>query len=410
MFIGSSFSRSSSNTFNHNNGTIVFDGATDALISLPDAPNTTVFNNVRFDTPNARTIESSVSTFTAFTVNGSLEFLDGFVVSGPSSSTIDSRGNVVIGSGLDNGFFTTIKFGGNGSQTLTDNGGFEEFDWTLDKSGGTVNLATNLDLATALNDQTLSLTNGTITTGANKVVIGSDDTLVNGNGFVVGNLEQQFASQTNAVFNVGTASGPSPVNVDIIAAGANLQGGASSLTIGVTQGNRQGMQSLLSVGRFWTITESGDITADLTFNYPQGDASGTEADYRMFRWNGTTNIEVTGNLDTVANTFFTAGVSEFSDWAIGILVPTAAPASVAGRVMDASGRGIRNAIVTVQPSDGTTRSTSTNTFGNYRINDLASGDTYILSVASRRHRFANPSRLIILSADLTDENFVADSP
>ncbi len=408
LTIAANFSRSGSNTFNHNGGRVIFDGSTDRNLSLPDVPFTTVFNDVRFDSPNSTFIDSSVSTFTAFITAGELEFADGFVVSAPARSIVEARGDVVIGGGLDNGISTTIKFGGNAAQSFTDNGGFESFDFTLDKSGGTVNLLSDLDLAVALNDQTLDLANGTITTGANRVIVGGDDTLINGNGFVVGNLEQQFTTGTSTVFNVGTADGPSPVTVNVIAAAANVMGGGpASLTISATQGIRPGMHPLMSVGRFWTITETGDITADLTFNYPQGDANGNEALFGLFRWNGTTNTAVTGNLDTVANTFFTAGVSEFSDWTIGTLVPTAAPASISGRVTDPFGRGLRGVVILAQGSDGVTRSAVTNTFGHYKVEGLAAGQTCVLSASSRRYSFANNFRLVDLSADVSNEDFVA---
>ena len=408
LTIAANFSRSGSNTFNHNGGRVIFDGSTDRNLSLPDVPFTTVFNDVRFDSPNSTFIDSSVSTFTAFITAGELEFADGFVVSAPARSIVEARGDVVIGGGLDNGISTTIKFGGNAAQSFTDNGGFESFDITLDKSGGTVNLLSDLDLAVALNDQTLDLANGTITTGANRVIVGGDDTLINGNGFVVGNLEQQFTTGTSTVFNVGTADGPSPVTVNVIAAAANVMGGGpASLTISATQGIRPGMHPLMSVGRFWTITETGDITADLTFNYPQGDANGNEALFGLFRWNGTTNTAVTGNLDTVANTFFTAGVSEFSDWTIGTLVPTAAPASISGRVTDPFGRGLRGVVILAQGSDGVTRSAVTNTFGHYKVEGLAAGQTCVLSASSRRYSFANNFRLVDLSADVSNEDFVA---
>jgi hypothetical protein len=121
-------------------------------------------------------------------------------------------------------------------------------------------------------------------------------------------------------------------------------------------------------------------------------------------------IDVTAASNTFP-TLCTNPVSSFSPFAITVaLAPTAAPASISGRVLDSAGRGIRSAVVRAEAVDGTTRVAITNTFGHYQIGDLAAGQSYVLSITSKRHTFANPSRVINLTADLTNENFVADTP
>lgn len=90
--------------------------------------------------------------------------------------------------------------------------------------------------------------------------------------------------------------------------------------------------------------------------------------------------------------------------------PTAANASISGRIITADGRGIRN--VTLQLTNLTTNETKTcrsGSFGRYNFADLESGETYILSVTAKRFSFSNPSRVITLSEDLADEDFVSDS-
>lgn len=92
-----------------------------------------------------------------------------------------------------------------------------------------------------------------------------------------------------------------------------------------------------------------------------------------------------------------------------ILAPTAANASISGRVSTADGRGIRNARVILTDSSGVSKTISTSTFGYYRFDDLQTGETYILQVVSKRFTFQNPSRIINLTEDLTDADFVTNS-
>jgi hypothetical protein len=88
--------------------------------------------------------------------------------------------------------------------------------------------------------------------------------------------------------------------------------------------------------------------------------------------------------------------------------PTAAPATIAGRVIDASGRGIARTRVVLIGGDLTEPLVAlTNPFGYYRFDDVESGEAYILRIESKRYRFVNPVRLVNLDDNLTDVDFVA---
>jgi Carboxypeptidase regulatory-like domain len=90
------------------------------------------------------------------------------------------------------------------------------------------------------------------------------------------------------------------------------------------------------------------------------------------------------------------------------LAPTSAEASISGRVTTASGRGIRNVRISLSKPNGETLFATTNPFGYYRFKELQTGETYILNVNSKRYSFAEPTRVINLNEDLTDENFVSN--
>lgn len=89
--------------------------------------------------------------------------------------------------------------------------------------------------------------------------------------------------------------------------------------------------------------------------------------------------------------------------------PTAANASLSGRVTTADGRGIRNAIVKIAGSNlAQPLVAQTGSFGWYSFDSLQSGETYIITVNAKRFTFQAPSRVISLSDNISDVDFTAD--
>lgn len=91
------------------------------------------------------------------------------------------------------------------------------------------------------------------------------------------------------------------------------------------------------------------------------------------------------------------------------LTTTAATVAVSGRVMTASGRGIRNVLVTMTDESGNVRTAITTSFGFYRFIDVPAGGTYIFSVRGKRFAFGNNTQVQSIVEDTDDINFVANS-
>jgi predicted extracellular nuclease len=92
-----------------------------------------------------------------------------------------------------------------------------------------------------------------------------------------------------------------------------------------------------------------------------------------------------------------------------LLIPTAANVSLAGRVLTSDGRGIRNAMISVDGGSLTERLwAQTGTFGYYRFEGLVAGETYIITVNSGRFTFPMPTRVITIVEDLREANFIAN--
>ncbi len=93
--------------------------------------------------------------------------------------------------------------------------------------------------------------------------------------------------------------------------------------------------------------------------------------------------------------------------AIEAVSPTAAGVSIGGRVRTADGRGLVNATVYLTDSRGATRAARTSTFGYYRFDGVAAGQTVIMTVVSKRYSFA--PRVVSIGEDLSGFDFIADN-
>lgn len=87
--------------------------------------------------------------------------------------------------------------------------------------------------------------------------------------------------------------------------------------------------------------------------------------------------------------------------------PTAANVSISGRVLTGNGNGLTNAQVMLTDVNGNSRTIVTGSFGYYRFDDVRVGETYIISVASKRFLFTPSSRVLNVTDELTDVDFVA---
>lgn len=90
------------------------------------------------------------------------------------------------------------------------------------------------------------------------------------------------------------------------------------------------------------------------------------------------------------------------------LTPTAEFASVSGHVATSTGDGIQAATVTVSGGvlayPTAVRTTAT---GDYRVDGIRVGSTYIVTVRAKNRVFTNPSRAVSVLDDVTGVDFVA---
>jgi Cohesin domain/Carboxypeptidase regulatory-like domain/MBG domain (YGX type)/Dockerin type I domain len=100
--------------------------------------------------------------------------------------------------------------------------------------------------------------------------------------------------------------------------------------------------------------------------------------------------------------------STLTNGSISILGPTAATVQIGGRVMNAGGRGVSRARVSLTDNSGVVRTVMTNPVGYYRFDNVLVGETYIGSIASKQFTFT--PQTVNVSGGLTDLNFTALQP
>ncbi len=83
-------------------------------------------------------------------------------------------------------------------------------------------------------------------------------------------------------------------------------------------------------------------------------------------------------------------------------------ATVGGRVLTQTGRGIRNVLVTLTDAKGSTRTATTTSFGYYEFRYVPKRENYTIEVRAKRYKFGQPTQSRNISGDIDDVIFVAD--
>lgn len=295
-------------------------------------------------------------------------------------------------------------------------------DELVQSSGGSIAGGTYYNASVVDGDSlggNVSITNqlwlgGKPDTGANTLTIGCNATITGAGpaNYVIGNLVRTFCAVGTKSFEVGTANGYSPVEVNVTAGTF-----PADLTIKATQAAQPVLNPITSLQRYWTLTESGDLTADLTFNYlDPPDVAGIEANYHLIRVTGGTAVTFLNNcptppagsacVDPTANVAFIGGVSNFSDWTAGEpATPTATAASISGRVTGPDGAPVSG--VTMLLSGGRSARAITDGNGSYGFSNVEVNNLYTLTPSLHNHTFAPATLSFSLLGDMTNAAFTA---
>lgn len=263
---------------------------------------------------------------------------------------------------------------------------------TLNISGGDV---------TVTGDLVLSF--GEIATGSNKII--HTGNALRQSGVINGTLERVFSAPGSYAYHLGSNS--SGAYTPVTATVSAVNGSPSKLSVSTTDATLPGLPPPLSASRYWSLLETGDITATLEFSYHMYDIMGDESDYRTWRSSGGPPVYVPGSTVNTASNIVTSapGITELTgDWGLGI-----APVSFSGRVLTAGGTPIRNAVMTLTGGNLTVpRVVQTGNFGTYIFDELLAGQTYTLRIGAKRYRFSQLSWEITPQWNIINLDFIAN--
>lgn len=389
------------------NGTGTFGTAAAPIIGVGISSNSANGSNT---TLNAPIITNRVNIFGGGFVNSNQITLG----NGGTSATLIQIGNTTTP--FPSGTFDVSPVYNTGSgghivlvlrtTTLNRPSGFEinpsrtllNFTFDNDAVGATYDLAGGNLTVTG----TLTLTNGVVNTGANNVSHNGGVTRTN--GYINGGLSRDYTAIGAYTYHVGQ-NGYSPFT-------ANVTTGSfpSALTVRVTDNIFPGMNSAESASRYWDVSETGDLTVDISFTYLDQDVNGDESLYRVLRREGGITTNPGGLVNAGTNTGSITGVTNFSQWAAGNTLTTASGASLSGRVITAEGNGIKNASVIL--TGGTLTQpmiVKTGSFGRFNFENLQTGQTYVLNIESKRYIFDTTTRVVNLDSSVNDIDFVSNS-
>jgi len=249
-------------------------------------------------------------------------------------SNTRSSNAITIGAISVAGSFTrTATFTGGtgiGANSVTYNGPSSQTVLSTDSYFVYNNLIINNSSGVALNNNTtvsgtLTFTNGIISTGANSLVLLNSATLTGaGTGkYVNGNLKKGIAASTaSKTFEIGDDNYYTPVTLGF----TGTTNGTGTITAATTAGNHPNINTsilnpVLSVNRYWTLTNSGVSgfsSYNATFSFDVADVD-TGADWSNFvigNYVSSAWINPTTGSTTSASTQAT-GLNTFGDFQIG---------------------------------------------------------------------------------------------
>lgn len=135
----------------------------------------------------------------------------------------------------------------------------------------------------------------------------------------------------------------------------------------------------------------------------------TMTSYVSNGWYGIAMSETQNDVNRIlpASNIWTNSPYNFSFYRTLKPSPTVANAVISGRVTNSVGRGLHKTRVVLQNVNlGSVRYAQTNPFGYYTFRDVPVGVDYVLRVSAKRSQFDLPTRVVHLSGDVANADFV----
>ena len=228
---------------------------------------------------------------------------------------------------------STVEYAGTNQTVAALNSG-QEYNGLTISGSGTKTLTGDLNVA-----GNLTLTSGTITTGAYTIYSKASGNVFRVSGWVNGNLKRFISTGAPArIFNVGDATNYTPVN--IVFASVTTGG---DLTVSVVASDHANIgtstiNAAKTVNRIWAITNNGMVftTYGATFTFVAGDIDGgaNTAAFIVGKYSAGWTYPTVGTK--TATTTQATGLTAFGDFQIG---EEGAPGAISGTVFEDTNYG-----------------------------------------------------------------------
>jgi hypothetical protein len=183
--------------------------------------------------------------------------------------------------------------------------------------------------------------------------------------------------------------------------------GTGNFTVEAKTGAHPGASGLPAnrLQRWWSTTNGGIASANLTFTYVDSEVVGLESWYRVYSISGGTAAQLPTAINATTNRQTVTGVTSFSSWTLA--EGTSAVTTLNGRLTNPNGRGAASVLVSLTDDQGNTRFTMTNPFGYYRFPDVQTFHVYTVTLRSKKFTFTPSQRVVNLDEFTNGVNFVS---
>jgi len=252
------------------------------------------------------------------TVNGSLSLSSGTLNDAGFTATVNGN---VENEATHTGTGKILLTNGSDEHELSGQGAYSTLELN-DLQGAMLSL-TNLTV-----NKTLIFTSGNITTTTNRVIIGPTGSVARSSGHVVGYLQKSVptGAAVSDTFEIGDPAHYLPVSViftNVTTAGELI---ASATAGSHPDIENSGVSATRGVNRYWTVDNNGVLfTAyNALFNFSAGDVdpSANPTNFVVAKKHGAVWTRPAVSAQSATN-ILARGMTNFSDYVIGELAPTA---------------------------------------------------------------------------------------
>lgn len=191
-----------------------------------------------------------------------------------AGSTVEISDGINIeltGNWQNNGSFicgkSSVSFTGPFAQFLSSGSEETFYNLTVNKSGKSLNSGNDIKVKNRLN-----LAQGILNASRSAVIVFPSGEVKRGTGYVIGSLMKKGLTKGNRIFETGTQSSYSPVEM-------HIESGSGDITVAAYEGAYSKVSGTTVLQRYWCIQNSGNSKGDIKLNYAGQDVTGIENSY-----------------------------------------------------------------------------------------------------------------------------------